>query len=253
MNTNENCLNCATNIVGKYCYNCGQKSDTHRITFKHFIYHDVLHGVWHIEKGILFTAKSALFRPGKAALEYIEGKRIKYYNVFYLILILLGLIIVLSDLFDKYYFEYFNIKESQLNINSKNSEVDKLFTDYSKLLLFSLVPVFSLNSKLIFKKLKLNFSEHLVVSGIVLLGIVIITFIGALLNFLEFIFPYYIFDNLNILTPIIILFYIGIAYNQVIENSYSKSKSILLISFFIITLLIEIIAFIKTIKFLLFN
>src|SRR5690606_21269807 len=77
-----NCLNCGKQLTDKFCSGCGQKSDTHRISFKHFIAHDVLHGTFHIEKGILFTAKEALVRPGKAALDYIAGKRIKYYNVF---------------------------------------------------------------------------------------------------------------------------------------------------------------------------
>ncbi|ESU25140.1 hypothetical protein FEDK69T_01070 [Flavobacterium enshiense DK69] len=48
-----NCLNCDTSLSGKFCSNCGQKTDTHRITFKHFIMHDVLHGVWHFESDIL--------------------------------------------------------------------------------------------------------------------------------------------------------------------------------------------------------
>ena len=88
--TIKNCLNCEKEVTDKYCSGCGQKTDTHRISFKNFILHDILHGTFHIEKGILFTAKEALLRPGKAALDYIEGKRIKYYNVFYLVLITIG-------------------------------------------------------------------------------------------------------------------------------------------------------------------
>ena len=82
MSHTTSCLNCNENLIGKFCYNCGQKSDTHRITLKHFIFHDVLHGVWHIEKGIIFTIKESKTRPGKAALDYISGKRMRYHNFF---------------------------------------------------------------------------------------------------------------------------------------------------------------------------
>ena len=88
--TNTNCLNCGKELTDKYCSGCGQKADTHRITFKNFLFHDLLHGNFHIERGILFAAKEALIRPGKAALDYISGKRKRYYNVFYLILLTFG-------------------------------------------------------------------------------------------------------------------------------------------------------------------
>src|SRR5690606_36523782 len=89
------CLNCQQPASGKYCSNFGQKTDTHRITLKHFLAHDLLHGFWHLDRGILFTVKEAIVRPGKAALDYISGKRVRYYNVFYLSLLLIALNVVL--------------------------------------------------------------------------------------------------------------------------------------------------------------
>lgn len=95
-----NCLNCEKELTGKFCSGCGQATDTHRITFTNFIFHDVLHGTFHLEKGILFTVWQALIRPGQAALDYISGKRRRYYNVFYLILILFGFILFLRHFND---------------------------------------------------------------------------------------------------------------------------------------------------------
>lgn len=89
--SSKNCLNCGHELVHKFCAYCGQKADTHHITVKHFITHDLAHGVFHLDKGILFTIKEAFTRPGKAALDYINAKRISYYNIFYLILLLVGL------------------------------------------------------------------------------------------------------------------------------------------------------------------
>jgi hypothetical protein len=99
--TNNNCLNCGKELMGLYCYGCGQKADTHRISFKNFIFHDLLHGTFHIEKGMFFTAKQALIRPGHAALDYISGKKIRYYNVFYLILITAGLMLFFRHFYEE--------------------------------------------------------------------------------------------------------------------------------------------------------
>lgn len=83
-----------------FCPSCGQKTDTHRIVLKHFIFHDLIHGVWHLEKVIVFTLKETILRPGQAALDYISGKRIKYYNVFYLSLLVIAVNILLLHLRD---------------------------------------------------------------------------------------------------------------------------------------------------------
>ncbi|MBD1429705.1 DUF3667 domain-containing protein [Sphingobacterium litopenaei] len=90
------CLNCHKEIHGKYCSHCGQSADTHRLSLSHFIAHDVVHGVFHLDKGLLFTIKQVLTRPGYAAMDYIAGKRKSYYNFFYLIFII-GRVLFFSE------------------------------------------------------------------------------------------------------------------------------------------------------------
>ena len=34
--TNNKCLNCEKVLVDRFCSGCGQKADTHRISFKNF-------------------------------------------------------------------------------------------------------------------------------------------------------------------------------------------------------------------------
>jgi hypothetical protein len=149
MSQTTNCLNCNENLIGKFCYNCGQKSDTHRITLKHFLFHDVLHGVWHIEKGIIFTIKEAILRPGKAALDYIGGKRIRYYNVFYLILLVIGLGLFIDS---TYLYTKQNYVSYVVEPTEPESEtiVLNFIAKYAKLFLLLAIPVFSLNSYLLF-------------------------------------------------------------------------------------------------------
>lgn len=75
MNHHNTCLNCATEVSRNYCSNWGQSSHTHRLSLQHFVAHDVIHGVLHLDKGLIFTIKKVMTRPGYAAMEYIAGKR----------------------------------------------------------------------------------------------------------------------------------------------------------------------------------
>lgn len=235
------CLNCETASKGKFCPNCGQKTDTHRITFKHFIFHDILHGMWHVEKGILFTMKQAILRPGKAALEYISGKRIRYYNVFYLTLLLIGLNFFISRIQDWMTERYLNIKEEELD------GVGKLMGDFlsnnSKVILLSFVPLFAINSFIIFRRKKLNFSEHFIVSGMMFLGIMVIVTISSLLFFTDFIEPLdFVSTIVNIGTPSVILIFFSVNYYRTFSENYSGLRLSLYVFLFVFLLFIELIA-----------
>lgn len=162
----DKCLNCGAQTAGKYCSNCGQKTHTHRITLKHFLAHDVIHGFWHLDRGILFTIKEAIVRPGQAGLDYIAGKRIRYYNVFYLSLLLIALHLVLWHLADTI------LGKAQTQEN--NSEIGQFMSQYVKVMTLTLVPLFAVNGWVIFKKLKLNLPEHFILGGITLVGILLI-------------------------------------------------------------------------------
>lgn len=163
----SHCLNCYHETKGKFCQNCGQKTDTHRIALGHFLTHDLMHGVWHLEKGILFTIKEIFVRPGQAALDYIKGKRIRYYNVFYLSLLLIGLNILASH--------FFNSIHPQTEETNKDSAAILLFLEKNvKIILLCVVPVIALNAMLVFRRLRLNFAEHLILGGFNLAGMLVI-------------------------------------------------------------------------------
>jgi hypothetical protein len=68
-----NCKNCTSKIHGNYCAHCGNAKQLKRID-GHFILHEIKH-VLHFEKGIFFTIKELLLRPGKCVREYISENR----------------------------------------------------------------------------------------------------------------------------------------------------------------------------------
>lgn len=218
------CLNCGKKVTDNYCSGCGQKTDTHRISLKNFIFHDVLHGTFHIEKGMLFTAKQALVRPGKAALEYIAGKRVAYYNVFYLILIVVGLM-----LFFRHFYEQLDrdntsiIHETKHYINEASKKFDLLITQKSKLIIFLFVPFGALNSLLLFRRKKLNLSEHAILSGMILLGILLISLMAHILFYFNLIVEGDIVAKIiDYSSPTLIVFYVGYAYYNAFSTDYSK-------------------------------
>lgn len=241
MNHSSNCLNCNENLNGKFCSNCGQKADTHRITLKHFLFHDILHGVWHFEKGILFTIKEALTRPGQAALDYIAGKRIKYYNVFYLILILIGLNIFLSNQYDQMAHTYFGTISEPLT-NDKGKAINDFLHNNSKLIIFSFVPLFAINSFILFRRKKLNISEHFIIAGMVYLGVILFATTLEIFAFLEFVkYINVITDYINLILVSAMAIYVIYSYYSAFKNQYSKISFSLRMLSFLLFLSIEIV------------
>jgi hypothetical protein len=236
-----NCLNCGKVLTDKFCSGCGQKADTHRITFKNFIFHDVLHGTFHLDKGILFTAKQALTRPGQAALDYISGKRKPFYNVFYLILITIGLIIFLHHYYDVLQMGKGIIIEPEKYPNEASRKIDQIFAEKSKILILLFVPFTAINSFILFRRKKLNLSEHAILAGMILLGMLLLSLIGNLLFYLRLIIDSNTLGVIiNYLTISLIFFLMGYGYYNAFRNEYSKWGMTYRILLFFVMLSIEI-------------
>ncbi|WP_332452492.1 DUF3667 domain-containing protein [Chryseobacterium aquaticum] len=208
-----NCLNCCTKTIGKYCHNCTQKSDTKRLNLKHFISHDIIHGTLHLDKGLLFTLKEIIIRPGKVASNYINGQRVRYYNFFYLTLILIGLI-----LFFKGYNNSSIINEvSDKPISKVSYNLGKeLASNYFKHFLLSFIPLFAISSSIAYRKNKLNLAEHGIIAGVCLIYILLYTLV---LQFVHLWFstldirPYFFF---------VVILTIILVYIQAFKDYYPK-------------------------------
>jgi hypothetical protein len=71
-----NCLNCGTKLAGEYCFHCGQRAHVHRTLTAFF--HDLAHGVFHLEGKIWHTLPLLVWKPGELTRRYIEGQRARF-------------------------------------------------------------------------------------------------------------------------------------------------------------------------------
>lgn len=71
------CINCGLAVAHpeqKFCPACGQPTPVHRIDW-HFLGHELEHSVLHMDRGILYSLKELMLRPGRLIRDYIEGRR----------------------------------------------------------------------------------------------------------------------------------------------------------------------------------
>lgn len=67
------CKNCNHEVTLEYCPACGYPAHLKRID-SHFIRHEILH-VLHLEKGIFYSIKELIIRPGKSVRTFIREDR----------------------------------------------------------------------------------------------------------------------------------------------------------------------------------
>lgn len=243
-----NCKNCNQIITGNFCIDCGQKSTVHRYSVKHFIEHDLIHGIWHIDNGILFTIKELFTRPGHSIREFINGKRIGYFSFVTLLLLILGASHFLS--------EYAQVKLSDLMPESSKSALNKLeeFTKKNpKTILLLTIPFYSIFSFLWFRKSKLNLTEHFVLNSYKTIGESLIALLFVIITI--FIANVEVLTIVYSLISLSSIFYAFWFYRQFFSTyGYSKKSlmirslgvvfSYILLSFFI-GIIIEAMRYLK--------
>jgi hypothetical protein len=75
------CADCGAPRYGPFCSECGERAlDRHSLTFSHFLKHNVLHELSHVDGKIFRTFQYLVFRPGFLSAEYFAGRRRKYIN-----------------------------------------------------------------------------------------------------------------------------------------------------------------------------
>jgi hypothetical protein len=180
----DHCLNCGHAIHGNFCSQCGQNTHTHRLSIGHFIIHDLVHSFWHVDHGILFTIEEVLIRPGTAAMDYIRGKRMGRFPILTLILILIGVNFWLFHNVEMHTFDSDvklaierNPDDSLKKLEFYKEQLLLFFEHYKKWLILTLLPLGSFSSFLVFRRAKLNYTEHLLLNSYAFAGaLVVVTY-----------------------------------------------------------------------------
>lgn len=93
------CLNCKTELHGKYCHVCGQKATYEKLTIKEFILEYLnIAFVW--DTHLIKTLWKLISKPGFLTKEYISGKFIAYMHPLKLNMFLLFLFVTFLLLFN---------------------------------------------------------------------------------------------------------------------------------------------------------
>ncbi|WP_234108821.1 MULTISPECIES: DUF3667 domain-containing protein [Chryseobacterium] len=179
------CKNCCQHLIleQKFCHNCGQRADVHRINY-HFLLHEIQHGIFHVDKGILYTIKELFTRPGHTIREYIEGKRQSHFKPALLIMILATVTVLLNHWINGG--KYLMGNTVSVNGLDKTGEIqDEKFLKIANSIgenfnivvtwinahfaisMLLMVPFFAFAFWVAFRKFRLNFPEWLVISSFV--------------------------------------------------------------------------------------
>ena len=98
MHDTTQCANCGRAIddgAQKFCPACGQPTPAHRIDW-HFLGHELEHSVLHMDRGVLYTLKELMLRPGQLIRDYIEGRRAHHVKPLLLVMMVTALVTLLS-------------------------------------------------------------------------------------------------------------------------------------------------------------
>lgn len=147
------CKNCGRESSYKFCPDCGQPLETHRITFPHLL-HEVFHLFTHLDSGFLYTLKKLAISPGKMQLDYVGGHRVKHQKPFSLFFICASLLALAIYWFTKDH-------QPTEQIAAANH---KFLSSYYVLTHIVLLPFYSLITWLLFAKARYNYAEILVLT-----------------------------------------------------------------------------------------
>ena len=130
----NNCLNCGTEVIGKYCHNCGQENIEPKESLWQLVSH-FFNDITHFDGKFFSTLKDLLFKPGFLSKEYIKGRRATYLNP-------VRMYIFTSFIFFLIFFSVYHISDSEIKekgfvVNGKteqaiNSMSPANFSDFTK-------------------------------------------------------------------------------------------------------------------------
>jgi Protein of unknown function (DUF3667) len=164
-----NCKHCNSLINGKFCSDCGQAATLKRID-GHYVKHEIEHLI-HFEKGIFYTIKELLIRPGQSVKSFIHDDRNRLVKPI--------IFVIVASLIYTVTLNFFKIKDNYISAsgNEGTPMTNAIFgwlnshLGYANIIIGIFVAFWV---KLFFKKYNYNFFEILILMCFVMgMGILI--------------------------------------------------------------------------------
>jgi len=149
------CKNCTNEVSLNYCPNCGQAAKLKRID-GHYIQHEIEH-VLHFEKGIFYTVKELLIRPGQNVREFISDNRVRLVKPIIFIIIASLIYTIVSH--------FFHVEDGYMKFDEGTKTTGVIFEwikghyGYSNIIIGIFIALWL---KLFFRKYDYNFFEILI-------------------------------------------------------------------------------------------
>lgn len=182
VNREMKCKNCGFEFNGNFCNNCGQDAKVGKLD-RHFILHELQHGILNVDSGIFFTLGKLLISPGKFLKNYIRGERGRHLKPLSFLIIISGFYAYASHYSKEA--NFINYKSPNHNINIAVSILNQWANEHYLIVLLATLPLTSLIYFLTFKFYRITYLEHLVINSY-LSGVRIIARL-ALIPFLYFV------------------------------------------------------------------
>jgi len=131
------------------------------------VFHELVHVFTHADKGIFAMARDITYKAGIIALDFVEGRRKRHFNLFQYLLIILGIatfLISKTDFMEKAV-DAIN-KSSATPLSAPALEVQgtimTFLRKYYNLVQFITIPILAFFSWLFIRKNKYNYAENIV-------------------------------------------------------------------------------------------
>jgi hypothetical protein len=176
-----NCKNCNTELNSKFCPDCGQPTDLKRID-GHYIIHEIEH-VLHFERGILYTVRGLVTKPGQNIRNYLSENRSRLVKPIIFIIVTSLIYTLISHFFhiEEEYVNYKGLEKSSIGTILKWIQGNY---GYASILTGIFIAIWL---KVFFRKYGYNFFELLImlcfVQGISMLIFAVFAFAQGLLHF----------------------------------------------------------------------
>jgi Protein of unknown function (DUF3667) len=149
------CKNCERPLIAgrRYCADCGQKAAMPRLTL-HEIGHETLHALLHVDRSVLSLIRALSLRPGRVALDYVSGRRKRYYGPFAFLIVTVALASAAVA-----------VTEFPAVTSDIPNAVARFLQHHVNLLFFVQVPIIAAACRVLTPRGPFNYAEYLVLGA----------------------------------------------------------------------------------------